>query len=124
MVLTTSFAQRSTHLSADGFVLEIRRLNDLLRCHLIGGRLMITRGIQALDTLSVVKILMAVAAFDAFNRNNDPHGEHDRATLEVDGIPVLWKIDYYDETLSFGSENPADPSITTRVLTIMLPEEY
>ena len=34
------------------------------------------------------------------------------------------KLDYFDKELKFGSENPADPSKTTRVLTIMLAEEY
>ena len=31
--------------------------------------------------------------------------------------------DCYDQSLEFGSENPADPAKTTRVLTIMLAEE-
>jgi hypothetical protein len=31
---------------------------------------------------------------------------------------------YYDTALEFGSENPADASVTRRVLTIMLPEDY
>lgn len=111
-------------MSENGRVAKIRRLNDLLRCHRQGGRVMITCGIEALGPLAVVNILAAVASFDAFNGDNDPHGEHDCAILEVEGIRVLWKIDYYDKTMSFGSEDPADPSVTTRILTVMLAEEY
>ena len=37
---------------------------------------------------------------------------------------VFWKIDAYDRTLEFGSDDPADPSVTRRVLTIMLASEY
>jgi hypothetical protein len=33
-------------------------------------------------------------------------------------------LDYLDAAMAFGSENPADPSKTTRILTIMLASEY
>lgn len=41
----------------------------------------------------------------------------------TDGKPletVFWRIDAYDRNLRFYSEDPADPAVTRRVLTIML----
>lgn len=37
---------------------------------------------------------------------------------------VFWKIEAYDRDLRFGSEDPANPAVTRRVLTIMLASEY
>ena len=59
-----------------------------------------------------------------FTEDNDPHGEHDFGSFELAGRKFFWKIDYYDANMEFGSEDPADPAKTTRVLTIMLAEEY
>jgi hypothetical protein len=36
----------------------------------------------------------------------------------------FWKIDSYDRNTEFGSPDPADPDVTTRVLTIMRADEY
>lgn len=50
--------------------------------------------------------------------------ERDLAIFEVDTVRVMMKIDYYDNELEYGSEDPADASITRRVITLMLPEDY
>ena len=68
--------------------------------------------------------LAAVRTFDTFTRDNDPHGEHDFGAFAVDGEKCFWKIDCYDKSLEHGSEDPADPELTVRVLTVMLAEEY
>ena len=99
-------------------------LNDQLRCNHVGGKVLITAGIQALGAEGIADILDAVAAFSAFNADNDPWGEHDCAVLNVDELRIIFKIDYYDRDLQFASSDPSDEHVTTRVLTIMLAEEY
>ena len=69
-------------------------------------------------------ILDAIATFDAFGPENDPYGEHDFGALTIEGARILFKIDYFDRALTGPSPDPADPSVTTRVLTIMLADEY
>lgn len=62
-------------------------------------------------------------ASDAFRQRNDPQGEHDFAALTVEGARVMFRIDYYDRELTYGSEDPADPLVTRRVMTVWLAEE-
>jgi hypothetical protein len=103
---------------------RIRELHNQLRQKAIGGRILITRGIQALDANDVRVALLAVARFDDFTEDNDPWGEHDCATLTVDGHRLIFKIDYYDRDLAYHSPAASDPAVTERVLTVMLAEEY
>lgn len=103
---------------------RIASLNDSLRRTGQGGRVVLTVGITGLQREVRADVIAAVARFDRFDGDNDPHGEHDCAVIEVGGKTVIWKIDYYDKAMQFGSDDPADPAITTRVLTIMLSEEY
>jgi hypothetical protein len=67
-----------------------------------------------------------VRNFSQFDEDagNDPHAEHDFGAFSLCGDRMVWKIDYYDLALEAGSEDPADATITTRVLTVMLAEEY
>ena len=103
---------------------RIRELNDQFRATNIGGRVMMTAGVAALSEDARREVLNRVRTFDAFTSDNDPHKEHDFGSFEVAGKKVFWKIDYFDAAMEFGSEDPADPSKTTRVLTIMLASEY
>lgn len=105
-------------------ILVIRRLNDDLRREGRDGKVMITQGVQALRQELLQQVLDVVKTFDDFTPDNDPHGEHDFGSFKVDGVSVFWKIDYYDRTMEAGSPDPSDPEVTTRVLTIMLAEEY
>ena len=51
-------------------------------------------------------------------------GEHDFGSLDVDGETIFFKIDYLAPGGSLHSEDPADPTKTERVMTIMLASEY
>ena len=104
----------------------IRGLNDAFRKTLDPtlGRVMLTVGVDALPTDVRAMAIREVATFDAFSADNDPHGEHDFGSFDLAGDKFFWKIDYYDSDLEHGSDDPADPAKTTRVLTLMLAMEY
>jgi hypothetical protein len=103
---------------------RIRALNDQLRRGHIGGRIYISRGVTALGRSGVQLALREIAAIDQFDANNDPHGEHDFGSVVIAGRRLFWKIDYYDHSLTAGAEDPANPDTCTRVMTVMLAEEY
>lgn len=104
----------------------IRALNDAFRKNPFGnlGKVVMTQGVNKMPGGFSYKALAAVMAFSAFTRENDPHGEHDFVSVEVEGHLVFGKIEYYDKTLDYGSPDPSDPAVTTRVLTVMLADEY
>lgn len=102
----------------------IAELNDAFRQTFMGGRVMLTMGVNTLDTKYKAELLRQVRKFTAFTRGNDPHDEHDFGRVEISGQFYFWKIDCYDLTLTAGSEDPANPDATTRVLTIMRADEY
>jgi hypothetical protein len=103
---------------------KIRALNDKLRHDFSEGRAVMTTGIAALGAEAVARIVKTVAVFDDFCHANDPHQEHDFGSFDADGHTIFFKIDYYDKALQAGSPDPADPSVTERVITIMLAHEY
>ena len=100
----------------------IAALNDRARRTFMECRVIITEGVQALDNVDTV--LRQVQLFDAFTPDNDPYGEHDFGAIRYQGQTIFWKIDYYDLDLHMHSPDPSDETVTARVLTIMLAEEY
>lgn len=76
-------------------------------------KLVLTRGIAALDPETVTAIFEKVRQFDEFTPGNDPYSEHDFGAFEYSGQKLFWKID------NFGGHNGLE-----LVLTIMLANEY
>jgi len=103
---------------------RIRELNDAFRMTFSGGLVVMTPGVHELPDCVKAHALVKIATFNQFTKDNDPHGEHDFGSFELVGRKFFWKIDLYDRELKYGSENPSDPEKTTRVLTVMLAEEY
>jgi hypothetical protein len=103
---------------------RIRALNDDFRRTFVGGAVLITAGVEAMPLDQRRSLLEKVRAFDVFTDDNDPHGEHDFGSVDEGGVRYFWKIDCYDCAAEFGSPDPADPAVTTRVLTIMRADEY
>ena len=102
----------------------IAQINDALRIMQVGGEVMLTQGIVNLPPVTRDKIIQAMREYDDFAPDGDPYGEHDFGTFEVDGFKCFFKITYFDPTMEFGSDDPANPEVTKRVLTLMLAEEY
>lgn len=103
---------------------SVCQLNDQFRRTFVGGKVVMTSGVTALGEAAAMEIMKKVAGHSEFAEDNDPHGEHDFGVIHHDGQKLFWKIDCYDSTMEYGSPDPADPSVTTRVLTVMLASEY
>lgn len=106
---------------------KIAELNDKLRKNLFTpskNQVFISAGVSSLPYLEQARLLDKVQKFNDFNEDNNPYGERDFSRIEHNGTNYFWKIDYYNETMDAGSDNPADENITIRVLTIMRADEY
>lgn len=115
----------------------IAALNDQLRRdpkNATNGRVVLTAGVMAIldgDGRSLLdkflrhgRLNKALAEYRDFGIDHDPHGEHDFGGFVFEGRNLLFKIDYYDLAMESCSPNPADPSATVRVLTVMTEDEY
>jgi Protein of unknown function (DUF3768) len=120
---------------------RIARLNDLARRAMgVACTAVATVGFRSLSASNQSSVREFIETYDAFDEDNDPHGERDFGTIyqlgdgrwtterprsrDDERERVFWKFDYYDRDLQFGSEDAANPAVTRRVLTIMLADEY
>ena len=103
---------------------KIRDLNDNLRRSFSGGQIMLTAGIDDLPQNIQAQVFKAIREFDGFSEDCDPYGTHEFGSVEVEGKKAWFKIDTYDQNLEYHSPDAADPTVTKRVMTILLPEEY
>jgi hypothetical protein len=103
---------------------RIRELNDAFRTSFVGGRVLITQGVNSLHETDREAVLALVRSFTQFDADCDPHGEHDFVSVVHDGTAYFAKIDYYDSSMEHASEDPSDPRQTVRVMTIMRADEY
>lgn len=102
----------------------IRMLNDELRRNFNSGAAFMTPGVAALGANSAQRIFDAVAKYNNFSGDSDPYEEGDFGEISMDGHTIFFKIDYYSRDMSMASPDPSDPTVTTRVITMMLAEEY
>lgn len=111
-------------------VAKIARQNDEFRAGLTSftnptpGVVVTTPGVQGRGKAFMITAIDAIRAFDDFTPSSDPYGERESGVIEVQGQRVFFKIDLYDRALQGGSPDPLDLTQTTRVMTVMLPEEY
>lgn len=103
---------------------RIRALNDILRRHHVGGKIMLSRQLVERGADTIRAVLLAIQQVVEFNEDNDPYGEHDFGSVVVNGDRLFWKIDYYDRLLMSQAVDPANPIECTRVMTVMYAWEY
>ena len=103
---------------------DIAIINDNFRKSFIGGEVLLSAGISAMNLEDKANIVALVQNFDNFTPDNNPYSENDFGTFDYKGNKILWKIDYYDLNHKYMSEDPANPDITNRVLSILLAEEW
>lgn len=128
---TQDAAAISAQIAAEARAVIIARDNDAFRKTVIGGQNTIagvvvhSNGLDALGFVTTARAYLAVRAFRSFTEDNDPYGEHEFGSIEVDGHTVFWKIDLYsDASCSWGSDDPTDPAQVYRVLTLYLAHEH
>ena len=89
-----------------------------------GGTVLLTAGVDTLPSDLQAMVVRRVATFSDFNEDNDPRGKHAFGSFILAGRKFFSSSIATIRTWSSDRKIQADPSKTTRVLTIILAEEY
>jgi len=115
---------------------RIRELNDEFRANPLktgpNNRVVFTHGVSSRSHEELTEILEIVKSFGTpnnehgtkFDHSNGPWEEHDFGAFEYAYTKFFWKIDYYNNECTFGSDDPGNSEVTCRVLTVMQASEY
>jgi Protein of unknown function (DUF3768) len=103
---------------------EIRRLNDEFRTTFRGGEIVLTSSVADLPDMVKAAALQMVAAFKDFNEENDPYEEHDYGSFDHCNREFFFKIEYFNPAVAVASEDPANPDVTKRVMTVGLSMDW
>ena len=100
-------------------------LNDTLRQTGVGGQTLLTPGVNQLGNHDRQVLLSRVREYDEFDVDDDEStSEHEFGALTYLSIKYFWKIDYYDQSYRFASQDPSNDKVTARVITVMRADEY
>ncbi len=110
-----------TGLDRNAATNQIAALNDAFRTTFRGGKVVMTAGVNELPDCVKATALRLVAEFNEFTEGNDPYGERDFGSFELVNRKFFWKIDLYEEP---DVKDANGEPVVTRVLTLMLAEEY
>jgi len=94
----------------------IAEKNDECRRTFLNCRIILTASV--VHSPNREKIIQAIQNFKYFKKEDDPYGEHDFGTVDIEGNKYFFKIDYYDEHYWLHREDGK------RVITIMRSDEY
>ncbi len=103
---------------------QIAVLNDMLRQSQLTGKIALSPAIEALAPGIRGRILDGVKTYNAFAPQNDAQAERDFGAFMCGDHDIFWKITCYDEHNHYLSDDVTDINRTTRVLRVMLVEEY
>lgn len=95
---------------------KIIELNDQLRTTFRGGRVQMTSAVYALDPQLRGRALCILSRYNKFG----PDDDHDYGVFIFAGYSFEWQIDYRAPDGSGVSLDPADASLSFRVLTLSL----
>jgi len=79
---------------------------------------------QALVPEKLNQLIKLVQSAGKTDEGDNPYGENDFGTVDLNNNTYYWKIDYYDSTYSYHSEDKSDLKKTNRLLSIMHCSEY